>query len=190
VTEEGETFLRVRPTERWDFANRQLWIPGSEKLKNWRLTWRMRMRSPLENDTSALVLFGTGIAGPLAMDFRPTNSIRRARRDPRGAPGTRLWYLAPNDNRNEIGWTHNPHTPDDPGFPDQPARDFAGIPDDQWHAYRMEREGTKLRVWRDDVLILEADSPWVASPGPVGFANERLVGSSFDITDISLKPLP
>jgi hypothetical protein len=97
--------------------------------------------------------------------------------------------LAPNGNRPEIGWTVTAHTQADEGFPEKPGTTSAGIPDAEWHAYAMERKGRSLKVWRDGRLILESDSPWVASPGPVGFSNERTAGSTYLITDLSFTPL-
>ncbi len=179
--------LRVRPTEKWDYRNRHLWILGSDKAKDWKLEWKMRMLSPLDGKASAMVLFGAGITGPLAMDFQTTNSEFTPNRRGRKGSGTRLWYLAPNDNRNEVGWTHNSRDlSKDQG---ETPRDFAGIPDASWHSYSMEKIGKKLTVRRDGVEILAADSPWVAPRGPVGFANDRMVGSEFEIRDIEFTPL-
>lgn len=176
--------LRVRPTERWDYANRTLWIIGSESARDWKLSWRMRMLSPLDESASALVLFGAGTAGPLAMDFQINNSSFVEDRRGRRGSGTRLWYLAQNENRNEIGWTHNPEIRKNREQTPAASGDYAGIPSAGWHEYRIEKTGDRLGVWRDNVEILAAESPWISTRGPVGFANDRLIGSEFEITDV------
>ncbi len=191
---DGAPALHVRESQKWDFGDRFLWVRGSKGVKNWRLEWKMKMESSLEKRPAAMVHFGTGIAGPLTMDFRPVESVRfegkRKGPPPKGSSDTtRLWYHATNGNRPEIGWTVTAHTKDDEGFPDKPGTTSAGIPDDQWHSYKMERVGRTLKVWRDDKLILEAENPWIASVGPVGFANERVGGDLFDVKDISFTEL-
>lgn len=187
---DGAPAFRVRGVQRWDFAHRHLWILGSEKAKNWRLEWTMKMETPLEERPEAYVHFGAGSDGPLAMDFRPVESVKFGQSRQTAPTTTRLWYLGPNDNRMEIGWTVTAHTQADAGFPDRPGTTSAGIPDNKWNRYKMERSGRTLKVWRGDQLILEAESPWIASPGPVGFGNERTKGSTFAVRDIEFTPLP
>ena len=182
-TEDGPV-LRVRPTDRWDYSDRHLWILGSDTAKDWALEWKMRMLSPLDQNASAQVHFGTGISGSIVMEFTPFNSAYFEDRRGRRGSGTRLWYQAPNDNRIEIGWTPNARRRQQPQDSTPAERDFAGFPDHQWHQFRMEKRGTQLRVLRDGQEILSAESPWLATRGPVGFANERLIGSEFEIRNL------
>jgi len=186
---DGEPALAVREVQKWDFRDRQLWILGSESVKNWRLEWRMKMESPLDARPEAFVHFGAGSEGPLTMDFRPVESVRFDELRKTSNNTTRLWYHATNGNRPEIGWTVTSHTKADEGFPDRPGNQSSGIPDNNWHNYKMERVGRTLKVWCDNRLILEAENPWIASMGPVGFGNERNAGSHFAIRDISFTPL-
>jgi hypothetical protein len=187
VEEDGDLRLRLRERRGHEYGNFVAFLRDSEKVGSgpWRLDFRFKVPAG-ERAPGLYVFFGQGTHGEVVLELARGNT--RLTPGPRrsiAGEGTRVWYHGPNANRIHVAATLRVRQGS--AAPD-PA--LAGVPSAGWHRARVERVGPRLRVWIDDHLILDAESPWIATPGPIGFGNERLTGTIIFFDDISLAALP
>lgn len=186
VSEGGDLRLRVREMRNYDYSAHlnALLDTNNRAYPNFRLTYRYKVDAPLVDGPYFFTFFGQGDAGPVVFDAQTINSIEKQYSWTDVGRGTRVWYYGNSGYRPEIGWTYNIHLKSDPGYPNAPASDYAGIPNDGWNEMRVERIGKNLKVWVNNRQILDATHNYIGTRGSVGLGNERNTGFPVYFDDI------
>jgi autotransporter-associated beta strand protein len=179
---DGDLRLRGRTLKSSDYANHQVFLRDTAQLVNWRLEYQFKIDDFNATNPESYVCFGTGDAGSLRLDMRKTNGLIASHPD--NQMGTRIWNPQSAGPRPSVAYSLNPAT--SPAVPDT---DFAGIRNAGWNNVRIDRVGRTMKVYVNNLLILDGDNGYLGTKGSIGLANERNTGSICWYDDIALTRL-
>lgn len=186
VNDGGNLVLRTRPLTNNDYNNYRTFLAETnlQNYPDFEVSWRAKVITPLANNPQYFLNFGS----EMFLDLQKINGVEKANDWTNANKGTRVWLLTPS-YRSEVAWGKNLHRITDSGYPNNPGTDRAGIPDSGWNNLKARRIGKNLKVWANDVLILDGTDNTIGTRGLVGFGSERNTGSELFIDDVGFTPL-